>query len=494
MVDANLALERRKRAAYAWVASTYFAEGYPYTIVSALPRLLFGSLGASPVLVGLASVFRLPWNLKFLWAPLVDEYETKRRWLLAVEVAVVLGIVALALVPARLDALGAISAAFVVLGFVAATHDVCIDGFYLESLDEGDRARFVGPRNIAYKLANLLVRGPAVVLAGVVGWRLGFAAMAALMALLLLLHVVILPRNEQRKRSARELGQSLVRPRLVVALTTVALCVAIDRRLGWAASALAWLRVAAARVPWLHGVPVEGWIGFGLVAAMVLFAAFRRRLLAGETTPYRAAFAGFMAQPRAALILAFVVTFRTGESFLQTMQWPFLHDRLNLSLAQYGVADGTFGVVAALGGTLAGGWLIARHGLRRWVWPFVLAQNVLHLLYVFLATRAAGSVGMPVIGLVITVEHLGEGLGSAFFTVFLMRCCDPAHKAAHMAIVTALMSVGYTVAGVTSGFLAQSLGFTRYFLFTFLITFPSMSLIFFLPYLDGRPAAREREN
>ena len=42
--------------------------------------------------------------------------------------------------------------------------------------------------------------------------------------------------------------------------------------------------------------------------------------------------------------------------------------------------------------------------------------------------------------------------------VYLMRCCDPAHKAAHFAILTALMSVSFTIAGVASGFLANALG------------------------------------
>ena len=82
------------------------------------------------------------------------------------------------------------------------------------------------------------------------------------------------------------------------------------------------------------------------------------------------------------------------------------------------------------------------------------------------------------------------GLGTAVLMVYIMRCCDPAHKAAHMAILTALMSVSFTIAGVCSGFLAEAMGFAHYFLFTFLVTIPSMALIFFLPHLDERAPAR----
>ena len=483
---------RRAGKAHVWVASSYFAEGYPYTIVNNLPKLLFAGLGVSPSLVGMAvSLFRLPWNLKFLWAPLVDQYETKRRWLLGVEAALAIAIAVLALVPARTSMLAPMSAAFAVLGLLAATHDVCIDGFYLEALDETDRARLVGLRQLAYKLANLLVRGPVVVLVGLVGWQLGFGAMAVLMAAILALHAAFLPRNEQAKRPLRELGRAVTGPRAVVITTSIALLVVLDRRLGASARAVAAVRHGIDALPFARKLPIEGWIGLALLTLLIVVAAFRRRLFARSDSPYRQAFAQFMAQPRAGVILAFVITFRTGESFLQTMQWQFLHDELHLSLKQYGVADGTFGVIAAFTGTLLGGWLIARHGLRRWIWPFVLSQNVLHLLYVLLAQRAAvDAVGMSSVAAVIVVEHLGEGLGTAVFTVFLMRCCDPAHKAAHMAIVTALMSVGYTVAGMASGFLVEALGFTRYFFFSFAVTLPSMALIFLLPYLDGRAPAK----
>ena len=184
-----------------------------------------------------------------------------------------------------------------------------------------------------------------------------------------------------------------------------------------------------------------------------------------------------------------MILFRTGESFLQKMRWPFLNGELGMSVDQYGIANGTIGVLAGFVATLAGGWLISRHGLRRWIWPFVLAQNVLNLLYMVLAYFPTGTqLGMPMLTVLIAVEEFGAGLGTAVFMVYLMRCCDPAHKAAHFAILSALMSVSFTVAGVASGFLAEAIGFGPYFGFTFLATVPMMALIFVIPRLDREPA------
>ena len=122
----------------------------------------------------------------------------------------------------------------------------------------------------------------------------------------------------------------------------------------------------------------------------------------------------------------------------------------------------------------------------------MLAQNLLNLLYVGLDRSVqSGPVAMSTVTAVITIEHFGEGLGTAVFMVYLMRCCDPAHKAAHMAILTALMSVSFTFAGVASGFMAEAWGFAPYFAFCFAATLPGMLLIPFLPYLDGRTTGAE---
>ncbi len=401
-----LTVGEKRRPAAVWVASSYFAEGYPYTVVNSLAELVLASFGASKKQVGIiTSALHAAWNVKFGWAPLLDQYETKRRWLLGIEVVVTATLAALALTAHPRVGLVLPSAIFAVLALASATHDVAIDGFYLEALDEAGRSRFVGLRQLFYKLATLLVKGPAVVLAGILGWQLGFAALAALMAAVTLFHALVLPVVEERKLSLRQLG-----------------------------SAAAPARDRAAN--------------------------------------FKEAFGSFVRQPRAAVILAFVITFRTGESFLQKMKWLFLRDAVHVSLEQYGVANGTFGVVASFAGTIAGGWLIARYGLRRWVWPFVLAQNCLHLLYVLLAHwSAAGPVGLTTVTAIIAIEHAGEGLGTAVFTVYLMRCCDPAHKAGHFAIVTAIMSLGFTAAGAASGFLAEWLGYQRYFLLTFVVPF-----------------------
>ncbi|KIG15403.1 AmpG permease [Enhygromyxa salina] len=487
------------RRAHAWVSTTYFAEGYPYSIVNNLADILFKELGASLQVVGLTSLFHLPWNLKFLWGPFVDDYETKRRWLLASEVAITIVIVLLGLLAAAGSAsLVALAAGFVLLAMLSATHDIAIDGFYLEILSERDQSTFVGYRAAAYKVAALLVKGPLIAVCALLGWTTGLLGAALLMALLLGIHAWLLPKTETPQRPWTTLAK-LASWRTLPFLIIAALLFAVERWWGTGSSLLrAWRELDVAPA-WLAKISVGSWIGIALLASLLTLLAalprLRRRMNAASErglSSYASTFVSFLDQPKIGVMLAFVLLFRTGESFLLKMSWPFFDDVVGLELESYAAMQGGVGTLAMLAGTILGGRLIARDGLRKWIWPLVLAQNLLNLLYMALAMSPDPSaVSDTVVTALLGAENFGSGLGTAAFMVYLMRTCDPRHKAGHFAIVSALMSVSFTVAGVLSGFLADALGFATYFGFTFLATVPMMVLIFFVPHLDTGRATGE---
>ena len=478
----------RKRAPW-WAVTTYFAEGFPYALVRLLATPFFRDAGASLQAVGLTSLYGLPWNLKFLWAPAVDTTATKRRWLVTVE-AVLAG---LALVQAAVaglaDPLGAASVAFFVMAVAAATHDIAIDGYYLEALDRTEQARWVGFQSMAYRIALIAGGGGLIYVSGKTSWTVAWLVAGGALAALALGHGLFLPRIETPRRPLRAALSGLLRPRFLVPfLAAVAVAAGIRFLLS---------RPQAAGVRALFGaLTVPQWIVLALLLVLAVVAvrapALKRKLYASDST-YALAFVDYLDQPRIGVILAFIVLYRTGESFLLNMAYPFLRE-IGVTRAQYGIAYGTFGIAAAIAGAMLGGMLIARYGLRRCVWPFVAAQNVLNLLYMALALHerpalegaARGGVDIRLVTALIVVEAFGAGLGSSAFQVFLMRTTKASYKAAHMAIATALMSVSATIAGVASGFLAAGLGFPVYFGLTFLATVPSMALIPFVPQLRER--------
>jgi len=403
------------------VPSLYFAEGLPYTLVNLVSVPMLKGLGASNEAIGLTSLLYLPWALKGLWGPLVDRYGTRRGWILGTQgcMAALFGLAALGLLgPA--PGLAAV-ACFAVVAVVSATHDIAVDGYYLEALSARRQTLFVGVRGAAYKLAWLAGQGGLVYLAGALAaagllglassWAAAFGLAALALALLAGYHAARLPRlaGGGGAGSDQGLGRSF----------------------------------AAAFRSYLE-LPRVGW----LVAFILLF-----RL--GD------AFMLKMAQP-----------------FL--MDAPELGG-LGMSTEQIGLLYGTVGTVASVAGGLAGGWLITHGGLRRWMWPLALTQGVFILLYLWLAWARPGVLGVAVVN---AVEQLAYGLGVSAYTVVLFRAVRPEHRAAHYAITTSLMAAGMMLPGALSGYLAEAFGYQGFFLACFALALPGLLLLFCVPYRE----------
>ncbi|MFT3764905.1 MAG: MFS transporter [Minicystis sp.] len=395
----------RLRAA-PWVVTTYFAEGLPFAIVRQLSSEFLTSMGVSPKEIGATSLYGLAWNLKLLWSPLVDRYSSIRRWLVITEA--LLGLVVLALAwPAGRGDTSLVWRVVVIAAFLAATHDIAIDGFYLEALDKESQARFSGLRVAAFRVALLAGKG-LLVLAGVLqaagweraaSWRVTFLAAGAALLLLAGGHALALPRPASAPKVQEGIGDL-----------------------------------------------------------------------------YARAFLSLLRQPGIAASLAFIIAYKAGDSLMFAMNAPFLKS-LGLGDLLRGTV-GTVAIVASISGSITGGALIAKYGLRRTLLPIAAVQSLAILAYVVLA---AARPGVGVTAAVAVFEQLAGGFGDSALAVFLLRRCAPEHKAAHFAIVSALMSVASTAAGVASGFLLTRMGYPAFFALAFVASLPGVVLTRFVP-------------
>ncbi|MDI1475806.1 MFS transporter [Polyangium sp. y55x31] len=187
-----------------WVATTYFGEGLPYSIVHQVSAELFTAFGASLQAIGYTSLYGFAWNTKFLWSPFVDIYGARRGWVVATQIALGLAMLALAM-PADRGDLPAVAWGLVAVSVLAATQDISVDGFYLDALPEKRQAAFSGLRVAAFRVAMLVAKGGLVMLAGIAGgWRYAFFAAAAMMLLLGVGHALLLPRPVAPARAEAE--------------------------------------------------------------------------------------------------------------------------------------------------------------------------------------------------------------------------------------------------------------------------------------------------
>lgn len=157
------------RATRPWlfVPVLYVMQAIPATLVREVATLLYKDLGIANKQIALwVGLLALPWMLKMFWGPVVDLNFTRRRWVLAMQTAIIAALAGLALV-LRLPAFFPISLAMMFLLAVAsATHDIALDGLYLLALTKQQQAGFVGVQSASFKAGRLLCMGGLVFLAG----------------------------------------------------------------------------------------------------------------------------------------------------------------------------------------------------------------------------------------------------------------------------------------------------------------------------------------
>ena len=114
-------------------------------------------------------------------------------------------------------------------------------------------------------------------------------------------------------------------------------------------------------------------------------------------------------------------------------------------------------------------------GINRALWLFGIVQMLAILGFAWLATIGYN---LPVLALVIGIEALGVGLGTAAFVAFIAHTTHPLHTATQFALFTSLAAVPRTFANAATGYLVDWLGWKTFFLLCFVTAIPGMLLLF----------------
>lgn len=183
----------------------------------------------------------------------------------------------------------------------------------------------------------------------------------------------------------------------------------------------------------------------------------------------------FFKKPGILMAMAFILFYRFDEAQLSKVLSPFLLDSrenggIGLSTSQLGLAYGTFGIIALTCGGLLGGFLAAKHGLKRMLPIMVGSMYLPKLVFIFLSYTQPDNFLM-ICGSV-AVEQFGYGFGFTAFMLYLLYFADGAHKTAHYAICTGFMALGMMLPGMWSGFVADCIGYKHFFVWVLLSAIP----------------------
>lgn len=409
-----------RRNPWAWIPTLYFAEGLPNVIVTALSVVMLMQMGLSDTEVGLYTGWlALPWVVKPLWSPFIDLLKTKRWWVLSMQLLIGSALAGIAFtLPTTLWFQSTMFFLFA-MAFASATHDISADGFYMIELNEHNQAKYVGLRNTFYRLAVIFVNGALV-------WLAGFLE--------------------------HTLKMSVVYTWTLIFYALAGLFIGI------------WLYHCRMMPYPANDTGSEKSVDDVAKELKVMLSTFFCKFGAGQTVA----------------VMMFLLFYRFPEALLNTMTKTFLmrsqeEGGMGLTPEEYGLAQGTVGLVGLLLGGIIGGILVSRDGMKRWLWPMVCAITLPDVVYIYLSYMPDTSLWL--VSACLFIEQFGYGLGFTVLTLYMLFYSQGKFRTSHYSICTGISYLGLMLPGMVSGYIKDCVGYQTFFiivmascLVTFLVT------------------------
>ncbi|MEO7775770.1 MAG: MFS transporter [Steroidobacteraceae bacterium] len=192
------------------------SSGGAFAMIAATLTTRLAQDGINKRAVTAFSIAILAYNLKFLWAwivdgvylPFIGRLGQRVSWLLFAGVLVIAAIVNLALVDPK-SSLMATAYAAVLVAIAGATYDIVIDAYRIESLEPRQLGVGAGMSQYGWRIGSVLAASLALMIAARAGWQVAYIACAAL-ALPAMAVGLILGEPARRREPVRRPGWSSV--------------------------------------------------------------------------------------------------------------------------------------------------------------------------------------------------------------------------------------------------------------------------------------------
>jgi PAT family beta-lactamase induction signal transducer AmpG len=419
-----------------WVPSSYLAMGFIYVTVGSLANVMFKNMGMDNVNAAFwSSILGFPYTFKFLWAPLLELYQTKKFFVVLMQFCLAISIAAAGFA-LKLPALTWMVPVLVLLAVSAvfgATQDIGSDGVYVTTLPPKEMAKYTGFQSMCWNISFLIAGGALIYLSGALhdrtqswasAWMVILLVIAGGMLLAALFHSRFLPPGQKAAEAPKSFGDAM--------------------------------------------------------------------------GTYGHAFATFFKKKEIWLLIAFAFFYRFGYGLIDKMGPLFMIDDrakggLGLSNQTLGVINGIMGTSAFLVGSLFGGWFVSRFSLKKTLLILCLCLNVPNVTFLILSQTMPTN--FYVIATIVTFEKLGWGIGCVGHMIYMMQQIAPGpYRTAHYTFATALMGACMMFTGAISGYLQSWVGYHWFFIIVLFAAVPSVLVTIFAPFHNPDTTGRSDDD
>lgn len=200
------------------IGSLGFSSGLPYILIFSTLGVWLADIGIDLSLIGFFAWIVLTYSLKFLWAPLVDNFSVpflnrlgyRKSWILLSQISIAICLLLLSIVN-PLDSLQVFAFIAFLVAFSGSVQDIAIDAFRIELADLNQQGNLAASYQFGYRMAILISSSFALIFASDYGWTLTYQVMSLLM-LIGIIGVLICPEEVNVNLKRLTLQNSIVEP------------------------------------------------------------------------------------------------------------------------------------------------------------------------------------------------------------------------------------------------------------------------------------------
>jgi len=459
------------------------SAGIPLLLIFSSLSLWLREAGVDRSAVTYFSWAALGYSFKFVWAPLVD----RLAMLMLSQLMVIVSIIAMASIDPATQALTSMAVAAVFLGFSAATQDIVIDAYRIESAKNNLQAMMSATYIAGYRIGMLIAGAGALYMAAYLGsttdqynyfaWKSTYLAMAAMMLIGLATTLLISEPTHQENKSVglrSEVGFLLLFAFSVLGFITCYLLGSnLTQPVGQQLEQFLGNSQLASFIVELLRLAIALVVAIGIAKLLI-------NMQIVEQSQFQSAYVDpvhdFFQRYGLALawtLLTLIGFYRISDIVLGVISNVFYQD-LGFTKTDIANAVKLFGLFMTILGGFLGGVMAIRFGVLKILFLGAALSSATNLLFVVLA-----HVGQDVsfLYLVVAADNLCAGLASAAFVAFLSSLTNVSFTATQYAIFSSLMTLIPKVMGGYSGTIVEALGYEVFFTITALMGLPVLLLI-----------------
>ncbi len=404
----------RQRKIWLWVFAGFLFQTIPAAIRDeALPVALKNAGATNQAITQTVSLLGFIVALKLFWAPVLTLWGRPRTSIIISQAALVVLLFSLAyfISPSGHSTL-AISCTLALLCLCSAAHDFLLDGYYVSSLSDTQRASHSGLLSFASKLGQVLA-GPGVI------WLAGYAL-----------------------SSNQSVNQAWSHALYLTAAATALILGLMS-----------------------YGFKPEPTEVKNRASPLQTLAEIRFSLTSLLRDPRTPALMGLIIFYR----LSEVHLIRVVPLFSLDLH---VRGGLELTNEHYAVIRLTSAIIGLAVGGIIGSWIITKRGLAESLLPLGFSMHLPLLGIAWLAYHPAQS--LLLIGIIFLIEYIAFGAGICALLLAMMQVASGTHAAVRYALLSTIAVLSVYIPGLWAGNLSDYLGYQNYFLFTLVLAIPGL--------------------